>query len=446
VAVNEPTHVSTFAGIDGIGLGLERAGFRTIASVEINAFCNRVRAKRRPDVAQFGDIRSFGDAALASATGQRHTGRVDVLSGGFPCQDLSVAGKRAGLAGARSGLFYEFIRVARELRPTWLLVENVPGLLSSNERGDFAIVLAELGDAGYFVEWRVLDSRWFGVAQRRRRVFIVGHLGGPSAAPVLFESEGRRRDLASGDEAGQDIAGTLGGGAPGARGWRGDLDTAGAYIPEIGRALTGTMGKHHDPDTDTLVAHTLRASGFDAGEDGTGRGMPLVAFRKSARMNADPNSPETWVDDGIANTLNGFDVGDIRTTHAVVAGHAHERGRRSRWPSQGRRHEPDDTNLTTFYSHTGQDQTYYRDEAPPITSSYPPSVTAASVRRLTPTECERLQGFPDGWTCLCDQTPCVCPDGPRYAALGNAVTVNVAEWIGHRIRAALTDGKAITNE
>jgi len=235
------------------------------------------------------------------------------------------------LADPRSALFFEFARIASELRPRWLLVENVPGLLSSNEGTDFTVVIQTLDKLGYGLAWRILDSRYFGVPQRRRRVFIVGYLGAECPAEVLFEPEGGGRDTAAGGAAGEGVAGTLGGGAPGAR----------------GRApLThGSFDKSHAPgrrreDDENLVVHTLRALGFDASEDGTGRGTPLV--------------------------------------------------------------------------------------------------TSGSVRRLTPTECERLQGFPEGWTCLCGCEPysmaaCRCPDGPRYAALGNAVTVNVARWIGGRL-------------
>lgn len=479
--------VSTFSGIGGIDLGLERAGMTTIAQVEINPFCLKVLAHRWPTVERCTDIKEFGVVQLAERRVARERGRadergddgaaripdaggphVDILTGGFPCQDLSVAGRRAGLTGARSGLFYEFVRVAQELQPTWLLLENVPGLLSSNDGRDFAVVLGELGAAGYFVEWRVLDSRWFGVPQRRRRVFLVGHLGGPSPVPVLFESEGRGGHPQTSEPARENIAHSLRA-RPNAS-LREDSDT---YIPSIGRALTATMGKHRDPGMGVyeelaptsdasaphIVAHTLRASGFDASKDGTGRGTPMVvesvalrgrdggataelggdqahalrssqgggdkahilAYRKSARVNADPNSPETWVDDGIANTLNSFDVGDVRTTHAIVGISENQRGevRETDYSRQ----------LTSGGGKPGQGYGAVRIES--------------SVRRLTPTECERLQGFPDGWTCLedwgagaYDSLACRCPDGPRYAALGNAVTVNVAHWIGRRMMLA----------
>lgn len=167
--------------------------------------------------------------------------RIDLLAGGFPCQDLSVAGRRAGLAGDRSGLFFEFARIAETLRPRWVLVENVPGLLSSNGGRDFGVVLGTLADLGYGVAWRTLDSRFFGVPQRRRRVFILGALadGDPRAAAeragqVLAVGSRCQRHPATRGEARQDdpgssVSGTLGGRC----GFTGDdIDRGGAYVVE----------------------------------------------------------------------------------------------------------------------------------------------------------------------------------------------------------------------
>jgi DNA (cytosine-5)-methyltransferase 1 len=559
--------VSTFSGIGGIDLGLERAGMTTVAQIEINQFCTRVLERRWPHVRRFGDIRGFGAHSLLVADGrgperQQLPGeepdvdraprpvrgralddeggrgddpaRVDVLTGGFPCQDVSVAGRRAGLAGARTGLFWEFLRVARELRPSWVLLENVPGLLSSNDGRDFAVVLSALAGLGYGVAWRVLDSRYFGVAQRRRRVFVVGRLGAPCPPEVLFEPAGCAGDPQAGDLEGADVAGTLGGGAPGDRGRRDDLDSSGAYVadevayalnashgthigqghsttyvPEdpdvahalrarpnashradsdtyVARPLTSSMGKHHDEDTDTLVAiqdartgskgqhglgvsegdvmftldqqsrhaiaHTLRAEGSDASEDGTGRGVPMVVTPPVAAPLTSGSHPN------------------------------------SNAPS---RHREDDENLVAVTSgpKMWDDRGIHRggvsETVTPTLSSYEqPMMIEPGVRRLTPVECERLQGFPDHWTAWLEErgTPdgeglyvprwsgrvkpnrhdrrrgvermrakarglrqlrmagwrivAGTPDGPRYAALGNAVTVPVAEWIGRRIAAA----------
>lgn len=406
------TYASLFSGVGGWDQGLEAAGLgKPLWMCEIAPFPRKVLAHRYPGVRVYEDITRLHAAGVHDPLGELDgeatprvrdrdgevaghdggirqwsgrydcpdciTDRPDILVASPPCQDLSVAGKRAGIAGARSGLFYDFARLARELQPTWLLMEQVPGLFSSNAGRDFDAVLSALDECGYGLAWRTLDARWFGVPQRRRRVFLVGHLGGPCPAEVLFESEGSAGNPPSRGAAGEDVAGTLGGGAPGARGWRGDLDSSGAYIPTIGRALTGTMGKHHDDDTDTLVAHTLRASGFDASEDGTGRGTPLVPTLLTMREGKDGGGKGPLISEDQSLTLA-----------------------------------------------TANSQTLF----------------SASVRRLTPTECERLMGWPDGWTCLCGVDPyttaaCTCPDGPRYAACGNGVVSNVAQWIGRRLMA-----------
>jgi DNA (cytosine-5)-methyltransferase 1 len=325
----KPKVVSLFAGIGGFDLGLERAGFEVRWQVEIDPFCRKVLDKHWPDVTKYGDIREVNPSELEP---------VDLICGGFPCQDLSVAGKRAGLAGERSGLFYELLRIADANPSAWVLAENVPGLLSSQRGADFAVVLGEL--SGFFPEvpadgwrnsgvcygpkgcvaWRVLDAQYFGVAQRRRRVFIVRSpaTARGSAFEVLFEP-----DCVSGDP-------------PPSR--------------KEGERLTGT---------------------------------PTEGFG-SRGVDAD-------------QTASGFQNQDL------IA------------PTLAAKNEPANSQVT-------------REEWYTISARL-----MGAVRRLTPTECERLQGFPGGWTLLGDKTP----DSPRYKACGNAVCVNVAEWIGKRIMEAL---------
>lgn len=161
---NKPTIGSLFAGIGGFDIGFENAGFQTAWQVEINPICRAVLADRFPHALQFDDVRAVNGGQLP---------RVDVLVGGFPCQDLSTMGKRQGLAGARSGLFYEVVRLARELQPRWLVLENVTGLLSCNHGEDFQRVISTLAECGYVGCWRVLNAQYFGVPTKRRRVFIV---------------------------------------------------------------------------------------------------------------------------------------------------------------------------------------------------------------------------------------------------------------------------------
>ncbi|RMW96047.1 DNA (cytosine-5-)-methyltransferase [Allofranklinella schreckenbergeri] len=163
-----PSVGSLFAGIGGFDLGFEQAGFTTAWQVEIEPRLRDVLALRFPHARQFADVRDVGAHNLRA---------VDVLVGGFPCQDVSSMGRRAGLAGQRTGLFWQVCRIADEIRPQWLVLENVVGLLNSNAGRDFGTVVQALAKRGYVGCWRVLDSQYFGVAQGRRRVFLVAGLG-----------------------------------------------------------------------------------------------------------------------------------------------------------------------------------------------------------------------------------------------------------------------------
>ena len=197
------TGVSLFAGVGGFDLAMTRKGIKVVATVEIDKKCNEVLARRFPDAKQFTDVQQITGKDLIDAGFTPTNG---IITGGFPCQDLSVAGKRAGLAGARSGLFWEIRRLVEETQTEWFILENVPGLLSSNGGKDFGIVLGEMANLGYSLGWRVLDAQYFGVPQRRRRVFIVGSRtgGAGSIGKVLFEREGLRRDTTQSQQERQD--------------------------------------------------------------------------------------------------------------------------------------------------------------------------------------------------------------------------------------------------
>lgn len=194
---------SFFSGIGGIDLGLEQAGMDVVFQCEILTFGQQILRKHWPTVPLYSDITTVKPSDIPT---------VDVFAGGFPCQDLSLAnqGKRKGLEGARSGLFYKYAELIGEKRPRWIFIENVPGLLNSAKGGDFSVVLSTLDELGYCVSWRVLDAKFFGTPQRRRRTYIVGSLGTLGAAEVLFErgtnpvadkeSNRPRNFLASGDD------------------------------------------------------------------------------------------------------------------------------------------------------------------------------------------------------------------------------------------------------
>lgn len=202
------TGVSLFAGVGGFDLAMERNGVKVVATVEIDKKCNEVLAKHFPSAKQFTDVQTVTGKELIDAGFNPARG---IITGGFPCQDLSVAGKRAGLAGERSGLFWEIRRLVEETKTEWFILENVPGLLSSNGGKDFGIVLREMADLGYSIGWRVLDAQYFGVPQRRRRVFIVGsRTAGPERTlKVLLESKGLRRNTTQSQQTGQDSAGSV---------------------------------------------------------------------------------------------------------------------------------------------------------------------------------------------------------------------------------------------
>lgn len=187
------TGVSLFAGVGGFDLAMERNGVDVVANVEIDKQCQKVLAKHFPNAKQFSDITDVKGSDLIEAGFKPERG---IITGGFPCQDLSVAGKRRGLAGERSGLFWEIARLIEETKTEWFILENVPGLLTSNKGADFGVVVGTMADLGYSLAWRVLDAQHFGVPQRRRRVFILGRRTGDglSAAEVLFKSESLRRN------------------------------------------------------------------------------------------------------------------------------------------------------------------------------------------------------------------------------------------------------------
>jgi len=202
------TGVSLFAGVGGFDLAMQRQGVKVVASVEIDKKCNEVLAKHFPEATQFTDVTTVKGEDLINAGFNPSKG---IITGGFPCQDLSVAGKRAGLAGERSGLFWEIARLVEETQTEYFVIENVPGLLTSNKGRDFGVVVGTMADIGYSLAWRVLDAQHFGVPQRRRRVFIVGRRSGDlSPAEVLFKPEGLRRDPSQSKQAGQETTRSVG--------------------------------------------------------------------------------------------------------------------------------------------------------------------------------------------------------------------------------------------
>mgnify|MGYP003583348564 CR=1 FL=1 len=399
--------LSICSGIEAASVAWNPLGWEAAAFSEIEPFPCSVLAHHYPSVPNRGDMTKFQDWPDES---------IDLLCGGTPCQSFSVAGLRKGLADPRGNLMLVYGAIAAKYRPRWLVWENVPGVLSSNEGRDFGAFLGMLGQLGYGFAYRVLDAQFFGVAQRRRRVFVVGCLGDwRSAAAVLFERHSLSGHPAPSREAGQIVTPTIragaanGGAGHGARsGDSKDELIVPHGIPERARALT-TSCQRIDAETETLlpVAHSLRGEGFDASEDGTGRGTPLV-----------PVAFDTTQMTSAANRSNPK-PGD--PCHPLAAG-AHAPG----------------IAYTTKLHNTASNNAgkVFEERATCLDANSPPPalLTAMQVRRLTPRECERLQGFPDDYTAVPHRGK-PAADGPRYKALGNSWAVPCARWIGQRIQA-----------
>jgi DNA (cytosine-5)-methyltransferase 1 len=602
-------YLSVCSGIEAVSVAWEQLGWTPAALAEIDPFCcwllrSRYRASRPIHMPSPNDAPSRKEAKQRAAAirnvvalppdgavinagdftriRREDVGAIDLLVGGTPCQSFSIAGKRAGLDDPRGNLTIEFARLADRLRPVWLVWENVPGVLSIDGGRTFGAFLGMLVQLGYGIAYRVLDAQYFGVPQRRRRVFVVGSLGNWRAAAAIFlEWHSLSGHPPPRREARQGVAGGIEVGPAGGR----FTDTAptidagckdgfvrnqlGAGVlsstNEISHCLNaGGMGRQ-DFETETLIAHSLSAGGFDASEDGTGRGTPMVPV---AICTAHTQSNGSGFSDDIAHTLEsgggaqavafnlrgreggampetsdtasirsatggstnsyvafsakdyGADADDIAPTlrgmghdssHAngggqvAIAFSTNQRGEArersvhaSLNSSRGGGNEIDgilqlseteagdgDAPPVAFTLH-GSDDTAsiasptevagsLRTRAPgsienssttavmqevPVastltasfgkqvdssdTSTAPPNLLRPqmAVRRLTPSECERLQGFPDDYT-LVEYRGKLAADGPRYKALGNSMAVPVMRWIGQRIAtvdAILRDG------
>lgn len=431
------SYLSWFSGIGGFDAGLDRAGWSCAGACELDPFAREVYAAKRGAPTWFPeDVTKVDPSTIPSAT---------LWTAGFPCQDLSNAGRRAGIVkGARSGLIWTLLdlwdAVAARGGVEWLLIENVPGLLTGRDNetddgeeeddgdadgdgsndaagdpegwtlggpaGDLAwmgLLLGALADRGLRYAWRRLDARWFGLAQRRKRIYILASRragDGPGPREVLLEPEGVRRGPPT-------RRAPWAGAAAGVEG--------GARCGRVAHAVRARPNLAHREDAATLVT----ANALEASDGHHGRSSPrgdgndnLIAY-DAAQIMSQQNRARCAPGD------------PAPTLHAGGTAHV------------------------AF--HVTQDPISSYDVVPCLGAGNregcgTAGVAApnAGVRRLTPLECERLQGFRDGWTCTCGVTPyatatCRCADGPRYRVLGNAVAVPVAAWIGRRLRAVVEE-------
>lgn len=539
-------YVSIFSGVEAASLAWEPLGWEPVAFSEIEPFPCAVLAERWPGVPNLGDITKINWK-------EEINGTIDLVVGGSPCQSFSVAGKREGLKGA-SGLMFEYIRCVQELRPRWFLWENVPGALTSEDGGAFGQLLSEMDELGYGLAWRVLDAQFFGVAQRRRRLFLVGHLGAESPAEVLFEpdclsgnpqsSREKRKELArrAGRSAacagfkysaaprantigyaeeqantltadwhapavlplpntalsqyGTEIAGCLtarGDSSPCADRGQNIVCMTGTQAhchisDEIAGCLTAHMGKDDAPvvvngsDLQTYVCETAHSgsNGLGVGESDifptldTSSGPAVWARENNAQVPfgfaQNTRNEVRVVGDGTVSGALAANPGMKQTTFVCTHGTypineqiATRDKRLGRGTGLGVGADGDPA-FTLLANHphmvaagSGSDLNAHtaicRNICPTFKCGGDGAMVASEigkvftgpnpmlVRRLTPLECERLQGFPDGHTLIAwkGKSAEECPDGPRYKAIGNSMAVPVMRWIGKRI--ALSDTK-----
>ena len=548
-------YLSVCSGIEAASCAWHPLGWTAVAFSEIEKFPSAVLAHHYPGVPNWGDMTKFQEWPDAD---------VDVLVGGTPCQSFSVAGLRKGLADPRGNLALTYLAIADKYRPEWLVWENVPGVLSSGGGRDFGSFLGGLGELGYGWAYRVLDAQYFGLAQRRKRVFVVASLGGwQRAAAVLFDSASLRGDSAPSRAPGQSptaslrtrapgsggqgtdwehtvahalaaragsalcapdiqtflpvVTGTLGSRTTAGGGLGGDFECAGGVIPQKWPAeIAATLNAHYGdkwgledqhalggaslfvpvvgaltakgptamgaPEVDAghyivssgqanasitrdiapaldclheapIIAHSLRAEGFDASDDGTGRGTPLVAMPQVSgpilsHRRGVPSSDEVAQGHLVAQTLTSGGTGarghldPVNTTLIAeplafdttqmtsATNYSNPKAGDPCHPLASGAHPP-----AVAFDARQSDVLQYGEKTGPLdTDGHTMGIQAGmAVRRLTPRECERLQGFPDDYT-LTPYRGKPAADGPRYKALGNSMAVPVMHWIGKRIQ------------
>jgi len=418
--------ISLFSGCGGIDLGMEQAGHECVAQVEWDKNAAGVLKHRWPNVPLFCDVSKVTADDLPDA---------DFITYGFPCQDLSVAGKREGLDGKRSGLFYEATRLIRELRTRgcglrFAVAENVAGLFSADDGVALARCIRELLDSGACeTGWRLLDSQYFGVAQRRKRVFIVSDFGGESVDEILAITESLPGYPAPRREAGKGTAGD-----------------ATKSVGEGGRGYRMTaFGEYQDDETASCMksidykdATDLIAQGADSGI------IDRAAFNQGVNAKYEPFIGNTECCPSIVSR------GPHATFHkpqepSVVSWNGDITPKASEDVSVTLRSQQGGEGVGVAF-HASQDPIHSEEHSPALGSNatigYQQNLT---VRRLTPIECERLQGFPDNWTAekmeltlegnewKATGKVVKQADGPRYKQMGNAITVNVGAWIGKQI-------------
>jgi DNA (cytosine-5)-methyltransferase 1 len=387
------TYGSLFAGVGGFDMGMEQAGYEPVFQVEWDKNCQKILHYHWPTVPKWGDVCDVNGADLPPC---------DVLIFGSPCQDLSVAGKRAGLQeGDRSSMFFEAVRIIKEMRdatnsiyPRATIWENVPGALSSNKGADFGVVLSSMAEIGAITqEYAVLDAQYFGIPQRRRRIFLVSIFDSSASErcpdPLLPLIQGSRRDYAKGRQERQNTARNTQTSTHSSNGQGFRLLAFGHYASDD--SASTVQARDHKYVTDIIVPNILD----DIETVGT----------LTAGIHKGPRGTEAIDSNHI------FAVTNPITFEPIYA----------------------------FDTQFGSNAAVFEDQSPTLKSSQQaPSVAppGLAVRRLTPLECERLQGWPDDhtrWTADGKEQA----DTNRYKQCGNGVASPVARWVGEQLRPVL---------
>ena len=493
-------YLSLCSGVEAASVAWKKLGWNPVAFSEIEKFPSEVLQHQYPNVPNLGDMTNFKEWNFDRT--------IDLVVGGTPCQSFSVAGLRKGMEDPRGNLALTFCAILNKFRPKWFVWENVPGVLSSNKGRDFGSFLGAVAELGYGFSYRILDAQNFGVPQRRRRVFVVGHLGDwKPTAEVLFESESlrwhpkksrqTREDSTGYIEGGfgaynkSDVGGTskasggvLGGGSetfvlggqhPNAAIAENQsptltsaMGTGGGHIPVLGIKV----GKHQQ---DFIHSSSGKMSTLPAGTHGNAghytKTLVTHAPQKSVAVDVYNQSIDGDVASTITASVGGTNTSgpkvmqsNIEITHVADKPHIEAF---ENHPSDSRVKEMGDVcqTVTSTWGMGGGNIPFVLNQVAvahtPISwdSELNPNVnkmgtlvrggqggrcdgvmqTNMAVRRLTPVECERLQGFPDNYTNIKEN----CPDGPRYKAMGNSMAVPVMRWIGTRINNYKEDTDAV---
>ena len=456
-------YLSVCSGIEAATSAWHELGWKPVAFSEIEPFPSAVLKHHYPDVPNLGDMTKYKEWDI---------GTIDILVGGTPCQSFSVAGLRKGLEDPRGNLALVYCGILDKFRPKWFVWENVPGVLSSNGGRDFGSFLGAVAQLGYGFSYRVLDAQYFGVPQRRRRVFVVGCLGGwQHSAEVLFESacllrnpppsREKRQGFTASPLGSIEVSGPLQARDYKDSGTDGFNTTSSKLIPYTASSFAqykegvGTLranGGDLGGGSETFVAtvyenHPNDSRVKEMGEVcttvtsrwGTGGGnVPFVANRMVAFGE--------YVDDDTASAMKARDYKDATD---LVAYSIREDAKANTFSAT----EIEVSNaiqalVPSVQSHHAQTFITEAIQAPALTTNDPSRSPQASevtqqiravhlassaVRRLTPIECERLQGFKDGHTNIPWRGKPESPDGLRYKALGNSMAVPCMNWIGKRI-------------